>query len=228
MIKTFAGTFFSCADKFTEIPKMTPSTYNAPGSQISDIQLVELVKQASDGNRFAFEQLIDRYQGDIYRMIYYRIRVRMDAEDLTQDVFTRAFRSVSRLREPDRFRSWLFRIAVNRVNDYLRKKKVRSIFKSSDENPDIQPEANPFQEQPEALEQVLKVDFWRQVGRIAKKLSKMEREVFMLRFLDNLNINEIAQALKKSESTVKTHLYRALTKFKKDKRLRQFLQEDLT
>jgi RNA polymerase sigma-70 factor (ECF subfamily) len=56
----------------------------------------------------------------------------------------------------------------------------------------------------------------------------MEREVFMLRFLDNLNINEIAQTLKKSESTVKTHLYRALAKFKKEKALRQFLQEDIT
>ena len=161
-------------------------------------------------------------------MIYYRIRARMDDEDLTKDVFIRAFRSISRLREPDRFRSWLFRIAVNRVNDYLRKKRVRSIFKSSDENPDIQPEATQFQEQPEALEQVLKEDFWRQIGRIAKKLSKMEREVFMLRFLDHLNINEIAQTLKKSESTVKTHLYRALAKFKKEKALRQFLQEDIT
>jgi RNA polymerase sigma-70 factor (ECF subfamily) len=207
---------------------MTPSTHNASGSQTSDIRLAELVKQAREGNRFAFEQLIDRHQGDIYRMIYYRIRARMDAEDLTQDVFIRAFRSISRLREPDRFRSWLFRIAVNRVNDYLRKKRVRSIFKSSDENPDIQPEAIQPPEQPEALEQVLKEDFWRLVGRIAEKLSKMEREVFMLRFLDNLNINEIAQILKKSESTVKTHLYRALAKFKKEKALRQFLQEDIT
>ena len=207
---------------------MTLSTQNAPGSPAADTPLVELVKQARDGNRWAFDQLIDRYQGDIHRMIYYRIRARMDAEDLTQDVFIRAFRSISRLREPDRFRSWLFRIAVNRVNDYLRKKRVRSIFKSSDESPDIQPEATQVQEQPEALEQVLKEDFWRQVGRIAKKLSKMEREVFMLRFLDNLNINEIAQTLKKSESTVKTHLYRALAKFKKEKALRQFLQEDIT
>ncbi|MCK5417309.1 MAG: RNA polymerase sigma factor [Desulfobacterales bacterium] len=207
---------------------MTPSTHNAPGSQTSDTQPAELVKQARDGNRFAFDQLIDRYQGDIHRMIYFRIRARMDAEDLTQDVFIRAYRSISRLREPERFRSWLYTIAVNRVNDYLRKKRVRSIFKSSDEGTDIQPEADQLREQPEALEQVLKEDFWRQVGRIAKKLSKMEREVFMLRFLDNLNINEIAQILKKSESTVKTHLYRALAKFKKEKGLRQFLQEDLT
>jgi len=207
---------------------MTSSTHNARGSQTSDTQLAELVKQARDGNRFAFDQLIDRYQGDIHRMIYYRIRARMDAEDLTQDVFIRAYRSISRLREPQRFRSWLYTIAVNRVNDYLRKKRVRSIFKSSDEGTDIQPEADQLREQPEALEKVLKEDFWRQVGRIAKKLSKMEREVFMLRFLDNLNINEIAQILKKSESTVKTHLYRALAKFKKEKGLRQFLQEDLT
>jgi RNA polymerase sigma-70 factor (ECF subfamily) len=151
----------------------------------------------------------------------------MDAEDLTQDVFVRAYRSISRLREPQRFRSWLYTIAVNRVNDYLRKKRVRSIFKSSDEGPEIQPEADDRRENPEALELVLKEDFWRQVVRIAKKLSKMEREVFMLRFMDDLNIAEIAQILKKSESTIKTHLYRALTKFKKEKELRQFLQEDV-
>ena len=152
----------------------------------------------------------------------------MDTEDLTQDVFIRAYRSISRIREPGKFRSWLFTIAVNRVNDYLRKKKVRSIFKSSDEDTSIQPAATDGQDPPEALEQILKEDFWRHIGRIAKKLSKMEREVFMLRFLDNLNIDEIARILKKSDSTVKTHLYRALAKFRNEKKLRQFLQEDLT
>ena len=207
---------------------MTPTTQNAPGSRTTEPQLTQLVEKARDGNRLAFDQLIDRYQGDIYRMIYYRLRKQMDAEDLTQDVFIRAYRSIARLREPERFRSWLYTIAVNRVNDYLRKKRVRSIFKSSDEGPEILPEADQLREKPEALEQVLKEDFWRQVTRMAEKLSKMEKEVFMLRFMDDLNIAEIAQVLKKSESTVKTHLYRALAKFKKEKGLRQFLQEDLT
>jgi len=205
---------------------MNSSTYSATGSQASDTRLTELVEQASKGNRSAFDRLIDRFKGDIYRMIYYRVRVRMDAEDLTQDVFMRAFRNIVRLREPDRFRSWLFTIAVNRVNDYLRNKRVRSIFKSSNESTDFYPEAGSAPEQPEALEQILKEDFWRQIGQIAKKLSKMEREVFMLRFLDDLSIYDIAQVLKKSESTVKTHLYRALTKFKEEKALRHFLQED--
>ena len=207
---------------------MTPSTHNASGSQTAEPQLTQLVEKARDGHRPAFDQLIDRYQGDIFRMIYFRIHRQMDAEDLTQDVFIRAYRSISRLREPNRFRSWLYTIAVNRVNDYLRKRRVRSIFKSSDEGPEIQPETDEQRDRPEALEQVLKVDFWRQIDRISKKLSKMEREVFMLRFMDDLNINEIAQVLKKSESTIKTHLYRALAKFRKEKELRQFLQEDLT
>lgn len=207
---------------------MTPTTQNAPGPQTTEPQLTQLVEKARDGNRLAFNQLIDRYQGDIYRMIYYRLRKQMDSEDLTQDVFIRAYRSIARLRKPERFRSWLYTIAVNRVNDYLRKKRVRSIFKSSDEGPESHPEVDQLREKPEALEQVLKEDFWRQIARIAEKLSKMESEVFMLRFMDDLNIAEIAQVLKKSESTVKTHLYRALAKFKKEKGLRQFLQEDLT
>ena len=205
---------------------MNPSTHNATVSQASDSGFTELVEQASKGKRLAFDQLIDRFQGDIYRMIYYRVRARMDAEDLTQDVFIRAFRNISRLREPGRFRSWLFTIAVNRVNDYLRNKRVRSIFKSSAEGNDLYPEAGISPEQPQALEQVLKEDFWRQIEQITKKLSKMEREVFMLRFLDGLSIHEIARVVKKSESTVKTHLYRALAKFKKEKALRHFLQED--
>ena len=190
--------------------------------------MTDTVMQAREGNRPAFERLIDHYQGDLYRLIFYRIRSRMDAEDLTQDVFVRAYRSISRIREPHKFRSWLFRIAINRVNDYLRKKRVRSIFRSSDEGTEVQPADTDFQDTPAALDQVLKEDFWRHIERIAAKLSKMEREVFMLRFMDNLNINEIARILKKSESTVKTHLYRALAKFKKEKGLRQFLQEDLT
>ena len=57
------------------------------------------------------------------------------------------------------------------------------------------------------------------------KLSKMEREVFLLRFFDHLNLNEIAGVMKKNESTIKTHLYRALAKFRKEPGLRQLLKE---
>ena len=73
-----------------------------------------------------------------------------------------------------------------------------------------------IQNQPEAVDELLKQDFWKQIGLILDKLSRMEREVFLLRFLDLLSISEISIVLKKNESTVKTHLYRALVKFRQN------------
>jgi RNA polymerase sigma-70 factor (ECF subfamily) len=55
----------------------------------------------------------------------------------------------------------------------------------------------------------------------------MEREVFMLRFMDHLTIREVSEVMKKNESTVKTHLYRSLQKFRREDALRHFLQESL-
>jgi len=176
----------------------------------------------------AFSRLTQRFQGDIYRMIFYRIRSRMDAEDLTQDVFVSAYRSIEKLRETNRFRSWLYRIALNRVRDYLRRKRFRSMFTASPEIKDDIPYEPERQDEPDAVQHLLKVDFWHQIGLILKKLSRMEKEVFMLRFMDQLEIREIAVTLNKGESTVKTHLYRALAKFKQEQQLREFLREKST
>lgn len=204
---------------------MPPKNEKISGLAVNDDQLIALVVKARDGNRAAFNQLIDRFQDAVFRMVYYRTRSHVDAEDLTQDIFVKAYQHISRIRETDRFRSWLFSIALNRVRDFHRKKRFRGLFKASDDN--IDPEFPDMQtrDKPEALDNVLKAEFWQQIGLILNKLSGMEREVFILRFMDHLNIREISQALKKSESTVKTHLYRALAKFKKESSLRRFLQE---
>ena len=61
-------------------------------------------------------------------MVFYRTHSRMDAEDLTQDVMLKAYRHIARLKSPEVFRSWLYRIAVNRVKDYYRRKKFKSLF----------------------------------------------------------------------------------------------------
>ncbi|CAB1057481.1 RNA polymerase sigma-54 factor RpoN [Olavius sp. associated proteobacterium Delta 1] len=188
-------------------------------------QLLSLVNQAREGNRSALTQLADRFQQDIFRMVFYRIRSRVDAEDITQDVFLKAFQKISSVKDAAKFRGWLFSIALNRIRDFQRKKRFRSLFKNEDENIESHPIEKADSDQPEALEQVLRKDFWRQIGLILKKLPTMEREVFLLRFFDHLSIKEIAGVLKKNESTVKTHLYRALAKFKKEPAMRQLLNE---
>ena len=182
------------------------------------------IKQAKTGSRKAFERLTDRYYGDIFRMIYYRTHNRMDAEDLAQEVFLKAYKGLDSLSDENRFRGWLFRIAVNRLRDFHRRKKFLYLFKSFpnddvDEAADVQ---SPNDSDP--LEALIHKRFRHESETFLSRLSRMEKDVFVLRFMDQLRIGEIAIALNKGESTIKTHLYRALSKFKKDKAFQDFLK----
>jgi RNA polymerase sigma-70 factor (ECF subfamily) len=205
-------------------PEMSPSDNTITASETAD-PLSLLVEQAKAGNRSAFAQLADRFHEDIFRMVYYRVRSRTDAEDITQDVFLKVFQKISGIKENAKFRGWLFSITLNRIRDFQRKKRFRSLFKAEDENIESHAPNQAGSDQPDALDQVLKKDFWRQVGLVMNKLSKMEKEVFLLRFFDHLSINEIAGVVKKNESTIKTHLYRALGKFKNEPAMRRLLDE---
>ena len=199
---------------------------NAPANGI-DAPWIPLVKKAKAGSRSAFAELVDLFQDDIFKMVFYRTRTQMDAEDITQEVFMQAFRKLSGLKKVERFKSWLFSIAINRVRDFFRKKRFRSLFQLSDAGNDIESLDTQTHDQPEAIDELIKQDFWKQIGLIIDKLSRMEREVFLLRFLDLLSIREISIVLKKSESTVKTHLYRALVKFRKNSSTLQLLKEEM-
>ena len=149
-------------------------------------------------------------------MVYFRIRSRMDAEDLTQDIFLQALRNVSGLRDFELFRPWLFRIAVNRVRDFHRKKRILSFFSffRGDEDPETLDTKVSYEST--AVTELMKREFWGRVEQLSARLSPMEREVFALRFVDHLSIREISEALDRSESAVKTHLYRSLKKFRED------------
>lgn len=182
-------------------------------------RIITLVKKATAGQSSAFNQLIDHYQDAIMRMVYYRVKTRMDAQDLTQEVFFKAYRNISRLKEPERFRSWLFSIAINRVRDYYRKNKFLKLFGALPEKEDVVSQNKALTYDSKAHENLLKQEFWQQVSKAMDILSAKEREVFLLRFFDQLSLKEISQSLKKSESTIKTHLYRALSKFRKERSL---------
>jgi len=187
-------------------------------------QVTPLVERAKDGDRAAFGQLVELFQESIFRMVYYRTRSRMDAEDLTQEIFVKAFKGLARLRDPERFRTWLFRMAVNRVTDFYRKRRLLAVFKARDRDSEADPKEVERQQAPSALDDVIKEEFWKHVTSFSNNLSRREKEVFFLRFMDHLSIREIAQVLDRSESAVKTHLYRGLKKFKEDASLLQLLE----
>lgn len=175
-----------------------------------------IVIRASKGDHDAFQHLVGQFQDAIFRMVFFRIHSEMDAQDITQEVFMAAVKNINRLKSPDQFKNWLYRIAVNRVTDYMRKKKFAAIFSpfsvsetrtSSDDVPHSN--ENQWPETP-----LFKKEFWKNVRTLTASLSSMEKEVFVLRFFDQQELSEIAAILDKGESTVKTHLYRAIKKIK--------------
>ena len=188
-------------------------------------EVKRLATEAQNGNRFAFQQLVTRLEPRIFRMVFYRTRSRQDAEDISQDVFLKAYRSLKKLKEPERFESWVFRIAVNRVNDHHRRNKFRALFSSLDDRDSEDHTEPPAARNNTTTDTMARKEFWERVREMMQHLSKMEQEVFMLRFMDDLGIREIAAVLQKSESTVKTHLYRALGKFKNDAAFRAYIKE---
>jgi len=207
--------------------------YPPPGGsgKASETQTVLLAQKAVSGSSHAFNQLADLYYNKIFKLVYYRIKYKMDAEDLTQEIFAQAFRNLNSLKEVEKFKSWLFSIAINKVKDFKRKKQFTSLFgilsdrnikdeQKPDTEPDSRPDANP-------LYNVMRQNFWKQFEEVLNRLSYLEKEVFLLRFLDQLGINEISVALDKNESTVKTHLYRALKKLKHDDSVKGLLKESL-
>ncbi|MBI5845566.1 MAG: RNA polymerase sigma factor [Deltaproteobacteria bacterium] len=203
---------------------------NGPGT-ITDGEesISELVRRSQKGDRMAFDRIINIHAGRIHRMVYFRVRSAMDAEDITQEVFITAWQKISSLKEPEKFQSWLYRIAVNRSLDHSRKRKFFDLFRFGPKNAGMNENEEelevPDTVTPSPLDRVMEGEFKSLLEGFSASLSKMEREVFTLRFMDQLGLREIAETLQKDESTVKTHLYRALAKFRANDGLSSFLTE---
>jgi|SaaInl8_200m_RNA_FD_contig_41_753455_length_1674_multi_10_in_0_out_0_2 RNA polymerase sigma-70 factor (ECF subfamily) len=184
-----------------------------------------LAKKAKLQDMNSMEQLINIFYQDIYRLVLYRTYSKMDAEDITQEIFMQSVKKIKYLKDTKKFKAWLYRIALNRVIDFHKKKKILSFcgmfLEINTQTNDDQIFSKPCN-YPEKI--VLKKEFWQQLNSFTKQLSKKEREIFLLRFVDLLEIKDISQVLKKNENTIKTHLYRALKKFRKNSEFINLLQ----
>jgi RNA polymerase sigma-70 factor (ECF subfamily) len=184
----------------------------------------KLAKKARKGDRAAFDGLVDLFWADIYRLIFFRISHQMDAEDLAQEVFLKAYRNIDSLSDPERFKSWLYSIALNQITDHYRRKNVRSVVGDFGEDMEAPARAQMALQGEGTEEMVGKREMWSEIKGFRDALPDSEQEVFTMRFMDGLDIREIAEILNKSQSAVKTHLYRAVAKLKKDKGLLRVLR----
>jgi len=166
-----------------------------------------LVRRAKQYDQEAFTELYDKYFEKIYRYIAVKVGDRMEAEDITQQVFLKAIKSISSFKwKGFPFSSWLFRIAHNQVVDYLRKKKKQATV-ALDDN------VLTSKDNPEAmLEQKLNLE---QLATATKKLTSAQQEVISLRFAGELPIAQVAKVMGKSEGAVKALQHSAIVSLRK-------------
>jgi RNA polymerase sigma-70 factor (ECF subfamily) len=165
-----------------------------------------LVRRAQQKEQEAFAQLYEEHFDKIYRYVAVRIGDRMEAEDITQQVFLKALHSISSFKwRGVPFSAWLFRIAHNQVVDYLRKKKPSIVVideppASSDNDPQL------ITEQKMNIEELLSA---------TKKLTKAQREVISLRFASELPIAQVANIIGKSKGAIKALQHSAIISLRK-------------
>ena len=169
-------------------------------------EIERLVDKARGGDGDAFGRLYDMHVDRVYRHIYYRVSNTADAEDLTQQVFIRAWQAIGRYkRTASPFLAWLIKIGHNLVIDFYRSKKSEAHIDF--DMVSTKPETDP--------EHVAEANFNRQEIRQAiNKLKGDQQQVILMRFIEDFSYAEIAAALGKSEGSVRVILHRGLAKLK--------------
>lgn len=155
-----------------------------------------------DGTSFAL--LVEQHQDKLYHFIYRYTRNRQDAEDLTQDTFVKAFRYFDRYDSKYPFGAWLFTIGRRTVYNHFRG------LKHTEELSFDVVEKGPTPDE-EAEQEDRKEGLW----ELAKKLKKEYQEVLVLKYIEDLSIEEIGQIIGKSRTNVKIRLFRARNQLKK-------------
>ena len=186
----------------------------------------ELVARIREGEDWATEELVNRYQQKTYAIAYHMCgEDGEEAKDLTQEAFLRVFRSLVKFRGDSSFYTWFYRIVVNVCLDSRRRRRRwKQIFspwrqvqrgKGSEgdvpeEQPDMRDDINP-------VSALSGKQFAKEIKRSLKALPERQRLVFQLKVLHGMSIREIAQVIGTAEGTVKSHLFRAT----------RFLREEL-
>lgn len=171
-----------------------------------DPEVVRLVERAHGGDEHAFAQLYDRYLDQIYGYVRRRVNSREVAEDLTGDVFLRAWRSFDRFQwQGVDLGAWLTTIARNRVHDHFKSAKFR-LERSTDEVGDRDPA--PGLDDPDRVAEARELA--RSLAAALEELKDEHREVVELRFVHDLSVSETAAVLGRSVGATKALQYRAL------------------
>jgi len=154
----------------------------------------ELVDRAKRGDRGAFEELIRKYQDQVFRFALYMLPSRQDAEDVAQDTFIRAYRSIGRFRGDASLGTWLIAIARKTAAQWYRRRKVER---------DIDHVKEP------AIDDTDTVLAHLEIRSAVARLPELYREIVVLRYTNQLDLKEISAVIGVSVTAVGARLHRA-------------------
>lgn len=167
-----------------------------------------LALRAQDGDADAFDLLIDRHQGRLFRIAYLVLGDRQDSEDVVQETLISAWKRLDLLEDPDAVRAWLSQICSRRATDIARRRARRATDAQSPENLQWHPDSSPAAD-PATFSEVNA-----QLHALARVLATMEpdlRSCWTLREIDGMSYREVARALDITESTARGRISRART-----------------
>jgi len=175
-------------------------------------RLIERIKQGDDD---AFFKLVDRYKKKAFGIAYRFTDNAEDAEDLSQEAFLRAYRSIGSFKGGARFYTWFYRILVNLCIDHARKRRTAPGMDSASQTRSgttgvkiEQFEDHRTNTSPEKA--VFTIELSERVTTAIASLPDRQKQVFILRHYEELSLKEIAETIQCAEGTVKAHLSRAV------------------
>ncbi len=173
---------------------------------VDKTEITDLIAEAMRGNRVAFGEVYGIYLDRIYRYILYQVNDIMAAEDLTEEVFVKAWKAMPYYRgKGSQFSAWLYRIAHNQVMDDFRNRKDH-LAVSIDSVLDM---AEPGRMFTEGLTR-------REVLELVSRLPEQQRQIIILKFIEGLDNQEIMEITGQSQGAIRIMQMRALSSLRRE------------
>lgn len=174
----------------------------------------ELIERVINGDISAFKELVNEHKRNVYYLAFDLTRCREDAEDVSQDVFVKAFNSLKNFRGDAKFGSWLYRITVNTCLSLKRKRSYSEMKTSEDIENLIGTKSEVHIPGPES--EVESGFIRKHLEKALDKLSKSERTIFIMRNYNGMSFEEIVEILEIQPSTARSSNFKALRKLRKE------------
>ena len=179
-----------------------------------------VVAQVLAGDKDAFRVLVERHSRSIYRVAYRMTGDPQDSEEIVQETFLRAYKSLDNFELRANFGTWLYRIAINRALDFLSSKKVRMQSKDTYQIADEPDSEDGHQvqlpaESPGPDRLLISSEIKKKLALAMNLLTPAERVAFTMRHMEGQSIEEISQALNLKVSAAKNCVFRAVQKIRR-------------